>query len=174
MDFQIVPIADDHIAGFHAGVDAVAREKLYLAMLKAPPLEESAKWVRNNIRKGFPQMVALVEGRVVGWCDVSPMERETLAHGGVLGMGVIDGFRGKGIGLALMRATLERAKAGRPDAGRTHGTRGQPAREGTLCEGRVRCRRREAQGRAARREILRPDPDGAAALGLAVAARNDL
>ena len=112
MDFQIVPIADEHIAGFHAGVDAVAREKLYLAMLKAPPLEESAKWVRNNIRKGFPQMVALVEGRVVGWCDVSPMERETLAHGGVLGMGVIDGFRGKGIGLALMRATLERAKAG--------------------------------------------------------------
>ena len=112
MKFKIVPISEDHIAGFHAGVDAVAREKLYLAMLKAPPLEESAKWVRNNIRKGFPQMVALVEGRVVGWCDVSPMERETLAHGGVLGMGVIDGFRGKGIGLALMLATLERAKAG--------------------------------------------------------------
>ena len=112
MKFQIVPISEFHISGFHAGVDAVAREKLYLAMLKAPPLEESAKWVRNNIRKSFPQMVALVEGRVVGWCDVSPMERETLAHGGVLGMGVIDGFRGKGIGLALMRATLERAKAG--------------------------------------------------------------
>ena len=111
MDFQIVPIAEDHIAGFHAAVDSVARERRYLAMLEAPPIAESATWVRNNIRKDFPQMVALVEGRVVGWCDVSPMERETLAHGGVLGMGVIDGFRGKGIGLALMRATLERAKA---------------------------------------------------------------
>jgi len=103
-------MTEEHIAGFHAAVDSVARERRYLAMLKAPPLEESATWVRKNIREGHPHMVALVDGRVVGWCDVSPMARETLAHGGVLGMGVIDGFRGKGIGPALMCATLERAR----------------------------------------------------------------
>jgi len=109
-EFQVVPIAEEHIAAFHAAVDSVARERRYLAMLEAPPLEASAKWVRNNIRKGHPHCVALVEGRVVGWCDVTPMERETQAHGGVLGMGILEGFRGKGIGLALMRATLERAR----------------------------------------------------------------
>lgn len=108
--YMIVPIAEEHIAGFHAVVDSVARERRYLAMLEAPPLEESAKWVRSNIAKGHPQYVALVEGRVVGWCDVFPEKRETMAHGGVLGMGVIDGFRGKGIGIALMRATLAHAK----------------------------------------------------------------
>ena len=113
MEFQIVPIAEEHIAGFHAAVDSVARERRYLAMLQAPPLEESADWVRGNLRKGNPQFVALVEGQVVGWCDVFPEKRETMAHGGVLGMGVLDGYRGKGIGAALMRATLEHAqKAG--------------------------------------------------------------
>ena len=113
MEFQIVPIAEEHIAGFHAAVDSVARERRYLAMLQAPPLEESADWVRGNLRKGNPQFVALVGGQVVGWCDVFPEKRETMAHGGVLGMGVLDGYRGKGIGAALMRATLEHAqKAG--------------------------------------------------------------
>ena len=111
MDFQIVSIAEEHIAGFHAAVDSVAREKLYLAMLQAPPLEEAAEFVRNNIRKGNPQFVALVEDKVVGWCDVFPEKRETMAHGEVLGMGIIEGFRGRGIGAALIRATLERAKA---------------------------------------------------------------
>ena len=110
MEFQIVPIAEEHIAGFHAAVDSVARERRYLAMLQAPPLEESADWVRGNLRKGNPQFVALVEGQVVGWCDVFPEKRETMAHGGVLGMGVLEGYRGKGIGASLMRATLEHAR----------------------------------------------------------------
>ena len=110
MEFQIVPIAEEHIAGFHAAVDSVARERRYLAMLQAPPLEESADWVRGNLRKGNPQFVALVGGQVVGWCDVFPEKRETMAHGGVLGMGVLEGYRGKGIGASLMRATLEHAR----------------------------------------------------------------
>ena len=91
-------------------MDSVARERRYLAMLQAPPIEESAEWVRGNIRKGHPQFVALVEARIVGWCDVFPEKRETMAHGAVLGMGIIEGYRGKGIGIALMRATLDRAK----------------------------------------------------------------
>ena len=110
MEFQIVPIAEEHITGFHAAVDSVARERRYLAMLQAPPIEESAEFVRGNLRKGNPQFVALAAGRVVGWCDVFPEKRETMAHGGVLGMGVLDNYRGKGIGIALMRATLAQAK----------------------------------------------------------------
>jgi RimJ/RimL family protein N-acetyltransferase len=110
MGFQILPIAEEHIAGFHAAVDSVARERRYLAMLEAPPIEESAKFVRRNVRKGFPQFVAFAGGRVVGWCDISPMVRETMTHGGVLGIGVIEGYRHGGIGTALMRAALARAK----------------------------------------------------------------
>ena len=110
LDFEVIPITEEHIAAFHAGVDCVARERRYLAMLEAPPIEATTEWVRAGMHNGNPHFLAMVEGRVVGWCDVTPEKHKTMAHGGVLGMGVVDGFRGKGIGIALMRATLAQAK----------------------------------------------------------------
>ncbi len=107
---RIVPIAEEHIAGFRAAVDSVAREKRYLAMVRAFPLKQTRQYVRGNIRKRNPHFVALAAGRVVGWCDIQVIPRHTQAHSGVLGMGLVDRFRGKGIGGALMRAALERAK----------------------------------------------------------------
>jgi ribosomal protein S18 acetylase RimI-like enzyme len=108
---RIVLIAEEHIEGFRAVLDAVARERRYLGFLEAPSIEETRGFVLRNIRKGFPQCVALLDGRVVGWCDILPLERPTLAHGGTLGIGVARDFRGRGIGTALLQETLERAKA---------------------------------------------------------------
>ena len=65
MDWVIEPIAGAHIAGFHAALDRVARERRYLALLEAPPLERTAEFVRGNIAGGNPQYVAVgfkVEG----------------------------------------------------------------------------------------------------------------
>src|SRR5258706_8024590 len=111
MPFQVVPIAEQQIEGFRAVLDAVARERRYLAFLEAPPLEQSRQFVRRNITKGYPHCVALLGSRIIGWCDVLPVERPTKAHGGVLGVGVLGEHRGSGIGTALIRATLERARA---------------------------------------------------------------
>jgi RimJ/RimL family protein N-acetyltransferase len=90
--------------------NSVSRERRYLAFLEAPPLEETKKFVRRNIREGYPQYVALVGEKVVGWCDALPIGRPTRAHTGVLGIGVLAEFRGRGIGTALIRETLERAR----------------------------------------------------------------
>jgi ribosomal protein S18 acetylase RimI-like enzyme len=111
MTYDIKPIAEEHIAGFHAALDDVAREKKYLAFLEAPPLEKTAAFIRNNIREDFPQFVALADGKVVGWCDVIPAkDRPIHAHTGVLGIGILPAYRGKGIGRALMTATIEKAR----------------------------------------------------------------
>jgi ribosomal protein S18 acetylase RimI-like enzyme len=59
---------------------------------------------------GVPHFVAITDGKVVGWCDIALKPRPTLRHSGVLGMGVISEYRGRGIGRALMHATLEAAK----------------------------------------------------------------
>jgi ribosomal protein S18 acetylase RimI-like enzyme len=83
----------------------------YLTFLEAPSLEESRRFVRRNIREGYPQYVALVEENVVGWCDALPIDRPTRAHAGVLGIGVLAEFRGRGIGTALLRETLQKARA---------------------------------------------------------------
>jgi ribosomal protein S18 acetylase RimI-like enzyme len=111
MDLRILPIAEEHIEGFRSVLDSVAKERRYLAFLEAPSLEESRGFVRRNIAKGYPQCVALIDGKVVGWCDILPIDRPTMAHGGVLGVGVLQQHRGKGIGTALVRAAIDMAKA---------------------------------------------------------------
>lgn len=111
MEFRVLPISEEHIEGFRSVLDSVARERRYLAFLEAPSLEESKAFVRRNIKKGYPQCVALIEGNVVGWCDVLPIDRPTMSHVGVLGVGVLSAHRGKGIGTALVRSAIEMAKA---------------------------------------------------------------
>ena len=108
---EIVPIAQDHVDGFHRALDIVARERRYLAFLEAPPIEAMQAFVLNNIKRGHPQFVAVSAGEVVGWCDVIPLDRPSLAHRGVLGMGLLPLFRGQGIGTKLIRSALAAARA---------------------------------------------------------------
>ena len=104
-----MPITEEHIDGFRAAVDSVARELKYLAFLEAPPPAEVRKFVLDNISRSVAQFVALDDQRVVGWCDVLPKPRPAMRHTGALGMGVIESHRGRGIGRALIGATLRAA-----------------------------------------------------------------
>jgi len=106
MTWRIVPMQRRHLAGFQALLDAVARERRYLAFLEAPVLAETRRFVLANLRRNAPQYIALDGDAVVGWCDVVPRPRETLRHGGVLGMGVAPSHRGRGIGSALLQQTI--------------------------------------------------------------------
>jgi len=108
---EIVPITQDHIESFHRALDFVARERRYLAFLEAPPLESIRDFILNNIKQGYPQLVAVSAGEVVGWCDVMPKPRPIYAHVGVLGIALLPEFRRQGIGGRLIRQTLDAAQA---------------------------------------------------------------
>ena len=110
MEVAIARMAIEHVEGFHRALDFVARERKYLAFLEAPPLDATRDFVTNNIAKGYPQFVAIAGGYVVGWCDVIPKTRPVHAHCGVLGMGLLPAFRGRGYGAALIEATLGEAR----------------------------------------------------------------
>jgi RimJ/RimL family protein N-acetyltransferase len=109
-DTMIAPIAPEHIEGFHQALDIVARERKYLALLEAPPLPQIREFVLNIIKNGDPQFVALADGEVVGWCDIRRHFFATHAHRGTLGMGIVPAYRGRGLGLRLIKTTLEQAR----------------------------------------------------------------
>jgi RimJ/RimL family protein N-acetyltransferase len=108
---EIIAISEAHIEGFHHALDTVAREKRYLAFLEAPPLEAVRSFVLDMIGQGHPQFVAVSGDDVVGWCDVRRHPRPIYTHAGILGMGLLQPFRGQGIGTRLIRITLAAAQA---------------------------------------------------------------
>jgi len=99
-----------HIRDLHGVLDSVSCEKKYLAWTEAPPFGMFKMFVTNGIVKRSPQVVALDNGKVVGWCDITVLPRLTTKHCGVLGMGVLQAYRHKGIGTKLVHAALEKAK----------------------------------------------------------------
>lgn len=111
MTIEVRQIREEDIEGFHTAVDAVAREHKYLALLEAPPMERARAFVQRNIEKGYPQLVAITNREVVGWCNVPPASREVMAHVGDLFMGLLPNWRGHGLGERLLRESLVAADA---------------------------------------------------------------
>ena len=107
---EIVPIGEEHIESFHRALDFVARERRYLALLEAPPIEEFRSFVQHIVSRSH-QFVALSDGEVVGWCDVLPKTWPIYAHMGVLGVALLPPFRGQGLGPRLIERALEAARA---------------------------------------------------------------
>ena len=111
MSISIRPLQEADIEGYHACLDVVARERRYLSMTAAPSFESSKAWILPHIHAGHPFYVASVESRVIGWCDITPMEREWFRHRGTLGMGVHPRHRRSGVGVALLTAAINHARS---------------------------------------------------------------
>ena len=111
MSIVVRAITADHADSFRACLDAVAREKRFLALIEAPPLENVREFVRGNVAQDSVQFVALDGERVVGWADIFTAWQPALAHTGNLGIGVLPEYRRRGIGGELLRTCLAKARA---------------------------------------------------------------
>jgi ribosomal protein S18 acetylase RimI-like enzyme len=107
---QIVATTADHVESFHKALDTVAKERRFLTMLEAFPLPETREFVLNMIERANPHVVATAGNLVVGWCDISRHFFPSHAHRGSLAMGVIPGYRGRGLGMRLIVEALEQAR----------------------------------------------------------------
>lgn len=110
LSVTIRPITPADAPAFHAVLDTVARERRYLRLTTAPPVESSAGFIAANIESGNPQFVALDVDRLVGWCDICRSGEAGSEHIGWLGMGLLPSHRGQGIGHQLLTATLDAAR----------------------------------------------------------------
>lgn len=109
VEFRQIEVADTD--AFRAAVDSVARERKYIALVEAPPIEQVRAFVQRNVERGYPQIVAVADGAVVGWCNVPPASRAVSAHVGDLFMALLPEFRGKGFGEGLLRRAVQAADA---------------------------------------------------------------
>jgi ribosomal protein S18 acetylase RimI-like enzyme len=109
MALKIVPIELRYADGFHACLDSVAKEKRFLAMQEAPPLESLLNFVKDAVETGQVQLLVLDNEEVVGWCDILKPKMAAFSHVGAVGMGLLPQYRGKGIGRELLKAAIDRA-----------------------------------------------------------------
>lgn len=107
---EIVYARKDLIPAFHRTLDEVARERTFIEMIEAPPLEKVTEFQTKGIDENWPLFYAVQNGEVVGWCDVFPASNPRLAHRGFLGMGLKKTHRGRGLGTKLITAALEHAR----------------------------------------------------------------
>jgi RimJ/RimL family protein N-acetyltransferase len=92
-------------------LDAVARERRWLALVEAPPLAEARAFIENARAQGSVRVVAAVGSEIVGFCDVIPKAYPGHAHAGDLGMGLLPAYRGRGLGRRLLDETVRRTFA---------------------------------------------------------------
>ena len=95
--------------GFRRVLDFVARERLYLAFLEAPPVDSVRAFIESIASSTSVQLLGVDSDRIVGWCDIIANPIEGFRHSGRLGMGLLPAYRGKGLGRRLLQTTLSRA-----------------------------------------------------------------
>lgn len=111
MSIQIAPLAKSHFENLRRVLDVIAREKCYFAFFEAPAAEDAYAFYRDILAHNDSHFVALLDGKVVGWCDVIRKQQAAVRHIGVLGMGVHPAHRHQGIGTQLIQTTIAQAWA---------------------------------------------------------------
>jgi RimJ/RimL family protein N-acetyltransferase len=105
-------LTDDLIASYRACLDGVAREREWLLLHEAPPLDACQAFQARLRDDGGVAVVAVENATVVGWCDVQRVPWAGCTHAGRLGIGLARSHRGRGLGRELLRAALARCDAG--------------------------------------------------------------
>src|ERR1700733_12122122 len=108
---QIRPVRESDAASFCDAVKAVAAEKWYLATVDGFSLEQTGAFVKHIVDAALPQVMAVADDQVVGFCDILPSAAKGFTHVGRLGMGVRFEWRRQGIGRGMLDACLTLARS---------------------------------------------------------------
>ncbi|MDP9008975.1 MAG: GNAT family N-acetyltransferase [Pseudomonadota bacterium] len=109
-EVQIRPSRESDTASFRDAVNAVAAEKWYIATVDGFSIEQTRAFVQHIVAGSLPQVMAVVEKDVVGFCDILPNAAKGFTHVGRLGMGVRLEWRRQGTGRRLLDSCLSLAR----------------------------------------------------------------
>ena len=93
-------------------VNAIGAEIVFILTEQlGSDVEQEREWIREYDGASSLLLVAEVDGRVVGQADVQPGRYPKESHVAILGIAIRDGFRGLGLGRAMMDRLLEWMRA---------------------------------------------------------------
>jgi len=97
-----------YIQSYWEAVDAICKERIYLASNEVFPLESTIEFVTSCMDNNIPQLFVIetATDRCVGWCDAVP-KSETV---GYLGTGLLPQYREQGIGKRLIQEVITLSK----------------------------------------------------------------
>lgn len=105
---QLRQAIEEDAADLIRAVNSVAREGAYFLRSRFEIDEDKERaFIAAAIEQGDLMLIALAEGRLVGWVTIFRARPEFMRHTAELGMGVVRGYRGIGIGTALMDSALQ-------------------------------------------------------------------
>lgn len=108
VDFKIRPARQEDLAGIVGAIRRVAEEKTYIvAENVAEEIDHQDALLRHNEVESRMFFVATVDNDVVGWVHINAPGLEKLKHTAELTVGVLDEYRGMGIGTHLLNRGLE-------------------------------------------------------------------
>lgn len=110
MTVKIRPVVLKDAASYRRCWDLVAKERLYLTERKAPPLSQVRTQVRQNLREKTPFLVAVDEGRAVGFAAVYRFGLPSLSHNVRFGIGLLPAYRGMGLGTKMTAELLKMSR----------------------------------------------------------------
>lgn len=105
-ELKIIKAEEGYIESYRLVLSHVAAEKKYLGITEAFPPEETYRFMKNCIEKGYPCYFLLnQQNEVVGWCDICTRD-EKKKEIGCIGIGLEKTYRGKGYGKKLLSYAL--------------------------------------------------------------------
>jgi len=107
VEFAVRPARQEDLTGIVGAIRQVAGEMTYIvAESVADELDHQDVLLRHNELESRMFFVATVDDEVVGWVHLHAPELEKLSHTAELTVGVLEGYRGQGIGSRLLERAL--------------------------------------------------------------------
>ncbi|MCU4924554.1 GNAT family N-acetyltransferase [Halobacteria archaeon AArc-dxtr1] len=108
LSFHIRPAKQEDLTGIVGAIRQVAEERTYIvAESVADEIDHESALLRYNEIESRMFFVATVENEVVGWVHLNAPELDKLSHTAEVTVGVLEEYRGHGIGSHLLSRGLE-------------------------------------------------------------------